>query len=223
MLACIARTTEYHQLTHAISSAAVEPDSPADAPSTQVPLDLQSTAHLLARARAGHEEALAIVLRRCLPALRRWARGRLPAAARDLLETEDLVQETVLRVLSRLSTFEPRHAGALQAYLRQAILNRIRDEARRVRRRPTPVELADEYVDAGESPLERALGRERVEQYDAALQRLTPGQREAIVARIELQCSYQEIAVAMGKPSADAARVAVVRALYRLHEEMRRA
>jgi DNA-directed RNA polymerase specialized sigma24 family protein len=46
--------------------------------------------------------------------------------------------------------------------------------------------------------------------------------RAAIVARIELQHSYAEVASALGKPTANAARVAVVRALDRLIREMDR-
>ena len=46
--------------------------------------------------------------------------------------------------------------------------------------------------------------------------------REAIVARIELQQSYEEIAVALGKPTANAARAAVTRALARLIDELDR-
>jgi len=37
---------------------------------------------------------------------------------------------------------------------------------------------------------------------------------------VELRYSYQELAVALGKPSADAARVAVARAVYRLAREI---
>ena len=37
---------------------------------------------------------------------------------------------------------------------------------------------------------------------------------------MELQQSYAEMALALGKPSADAARMAVVRALSRLIEEL---
>ena len=44
--------------------------------------------------------------------------------------------------------------------------------------------------------------------------------REAIIARVELQQSYDEIAIALGKPSADAARMAVVRALKNLLKAM---
>ena len=40
----------------------------------------------------------------------------------------DLTQETNTSFTERMDAFEPRHEGALQAYLRQAVVNRIRDE-----------------------------------------------------------------------------------------------
>ena len=181
---------------------------------------LETTMNLLAKARKGDGQAVELLFERCLPALRRWARGRLPSYARDLADTQDLVQETVLHTLNKLESFEPRHQGALQAYLRQAVANRIRDEIRRVTRRPVPEELGDGHVDPGPSPLEHAIGREGMERYEAALQKLRPKDREAIVARMELQQSYEEIAVALGKTNANAARVAVTRAIARLIEQM---
>ena len=45
---------------------------------------------------------------------------------------------------------------------------------------------------------------------------LRPADREAIIARLELQQSYEEVALALGKPSADAARLAVTRAVKAL-------
>ena len=45
--------------------------------------------------------------------------------------------------------------------------------------------------------------------------------REAIIGRVELGLSYQELAEALGKPSAEAARKAAERALLRLAEEMK--
>jgi RNA polymerase sigma-70 factor (ECF subfamily) len=194
---------------------------PAEAAPRVVPLELQSTAELLSRARNGEAGALDVLFGRCVPALRRWARGRLPAAARGLLETEDLVQETVVSVLKRLPEFESRHQGALQAYLRQTALNRIRDVARSVSRRPAEVGLGDRHEAPGASPLEVAIGREALDKYEAALQRLSPKDREAVIARLEFQMTYDEIATAVGKPTANAARIAVVRALYRLTKSMR--
>jgi RNA polymerase sigma-70 factor (ECF subfamily) len=181
---------------------------------------VESTLALLARVRSGDRKALDTLFARCLPPLRRWARGRLPTGARGALDTQDLVQDTVLNALGRLDQFESRHQGAFQAYLRQAVLNRIRDEARRVGRRPPADELSDSQPFAGASPLDIAIGREGVERYEAALLRLRPADREAIVGRLELQYDYQELATILGKPNANAARVAVTRALARLLEQM---
>jgi DNA-directed RNA polymerase specialized sigma24 family protein len=86
-----------------------------------------------------------------------------------------------------MDTFEPRHEGALQAYLRQAVMNRIRDEVRRGMRGPAVTELADDMADRGNaSPLEEVIGREAVDRYEAALALLRPEEREAIVARVEM-------------------------------------
>lgn len=186
------------------------------------PMDVESSAELLVRVRAGDRDALERLLHLYVPALRRWARGRLPRWARDLAETEDLVHDAVLKTFHRLDTFEYRAEGALQAYLRQAVMNRIRDECRRVGRRPAAAPLDDEMPGTDKSPLERAIGTEGVERYEAALLALRQEDREAIVARIEMGYSYAEVAVMLGKPSADAARVAVSRALVRLAEELRR-
>lgn len=184
------------------------------------PNALESTVELLARVRQGDQAALARLITRCLPPLRRWARGRLPSAARGALDTQDLVQDTILNSLRRIDHFDSRHEGAFQAYLRQAVLNRIRDEARRFSRRPPATELTDAYESDAASPLDIAIGREGVARYEAALQRLRPTDREAIIGRIELQHDYQELAVILGKPNANAARVAVTRALARLMEQL---
>ena len=183
------------------------------------PNGLETTVELLARVRKGDRDALDRLIARCLPALRRWARGRLPSAARGVLDTQDLVQDTILSSLRHLDHFESRHEGALQAYLRQAVLNRIRDEARRFGRRPAATELTDSQPSDAASPLDIAIGREGVERYEAALQRLRPADREAIIGRLEMQHDYQELATILGKPNANAARVAVTRALARLMEQ----
>ena len=184
------------------------------------PLDPDTTIELLTRVRAGDLSARDRLIARCLPSLRRWARGRLPTFARDVLDTDDLVQETVVAALGRLDRFEARREGALQAYLRQALANRIKDVIRYRSRRPRQTELPDNAAAAGESPLELAIGRENAELYEEAMLRLRDSDREAIVARIELRYSYEELAVALGKPSPDAARMAVTRAVYRLAHEI---
>jgi RNA polymerase sigma factor (sigma-70 family) len=193
-----------------MASSGAEPSNPAD-----------RTSDLLDRARAGDEDALNQLFARHVPVLRRWASGRLPRWARDIADTTDLVQETVIATLRQLDRFEDRGDGALQAYLRQAVINRIRNEIRRMASRGIRVDVDSQIVDAGVSPHEAALSQQRLELYDAALERLKRDDREAVVARVELGLSYAEIAELLGKPSANAARMAVVRALLRLTDEMR--
>ena len=184
--------------------------------------DGESTVHLIARARAGDTEALERLFSRHLGPLQRWARGRLPKWARDIADTDDLVQDTLAQTFKRIDSFEPRHAGALQAYLRQAVLNHIRNELRRKGRQPQATDVNDIDLVSAESPLENAIGREAVERYEEALQRLTAEDREAIIARVEMGFSYDELAEALGKPTPEAARKAARRALERLAREMER-
>ena len=186
-------------------------------------VDPESTFHLIERARAGDQQALERLFARHLKPLQRWARGRLPKWARDLADTDDLVQETLVQTFKRIEHFEPRRVGALQAYLRQAVLNRIRNELRRKGRQPHATDLDGLEVESVESPLEQAIGREAVERYEGALQRLKAEEREAIIARVEMGYSFEELAEALGKPTPDAARKTAHRALVRLAEEMKRA
>lgn len=184
-------------------------------------MDGESSFDLLNRARAGDPAALDRLIARHLPRLRRWASGRLPARARDRGDTEDLVQETVVQTLRKIGTFVPTREGALQAYLRQAVMNRIRDAIRRAHRRPEATSLDEALPAADASPLEQAIGKEALARYDAALAMLKPAEQEAIIGRIELGYDYEELATVLGKPTSEAARVAVHRAMLRLAEVMR--
>ena len=181
----------------------------------------EPTIELVVRAQTGDRQAVEALLQRSIPQLKRWAHGKLPAAARNTLDTGDLVQETVLHVLRRLDTFEPRHVGAMQAYLRQSVLNRIRDEVRKIGRHPASCELPDDMPSEGPSPLEQAVRAEAVSRYHEALLRLSPRDRELVVARIEAQWSYDEIARHFNMPTPDAARMAVSRALRRLLDSLK--
>ena len=183
---------------------------------SRAPDSASTTVELLARARNGDQRALDQIFAREIPRLTRWARGRLPQWARQGLDTDDLVQETVVETLKRINVFEHRGDAALQAYLRQAVMNRIRNEIRRERRHPSLHELGSNARAADVSPLETLIGKETVEAYDLAMEQLEPREREAIIGRVELDLSYRELAEALGRPSPDAARMAVGRALLKL-------
>jgi RNA polymerase sigma-70 factor (ECF subfamily) len=198
------------------------PPPPSAGPPDDPGGDSESTFHLIDRARTGDRDAVERLFARHLAPLRRWARGRLPNWARDLADTEDLIQDALLQTFRRIDVFEVRGSGALQAYLRQAIVNRVRDELRRRARRPERTALDSEELESILSPLEPAIGREAVETYQQALKRLTPEDREAIVGRIEMGYSYEELAQVLGRPSPEAARKAAQRAVVRLVEIMER-
>ncbi len=194
-----------------------EPPPRAEGPSL---LSDEPTIELVLQARAGDRMALEALLERCMPPLKRWAHGRLPAHARGSLDTGDLVQEAALHVLARLDKFEPRHVGAMQAYLRLSVINRIRDEIRRVGRRPEEVEFKDEKPSDATSQLELVIREEAYQRYRDALTRLRPRDREMVVARVEVQWTLSEIAHRFGMASVDAARVAVSRSLKRLTAQL---
>lgn len=175
-----------------------------------------STAALIQKVRDGDASARERLVERYWPKLKAWAHRRLPPAARSLADTDDLVQVTFLRALNHVGSFEPRHEGAFLAWLRQILMNAIRDEIRKAGRRGPHRELDEELPAAGPSPLEAALGRDAVERYDRAFARLGAEQQEAVFLRIEMGFTYEQIAEALEKNSANTARMVVSRALARL-------
>jgi RNA polymerase sigma-70 factor (ECF subfamily) len=185
-----------------------------------MPAELTSTAVLVDRYRDGDLAARDALVERYLPLLSRWAHGRLPRYARAAAETDDLVQVTLLRAIDNLGRFEVRHEGAFLAYLRRIFLNTVRDEIRRYGRTPGLEEAGPEIGDRAPSAVERLLGREKLARYEAALADLPEEHRQAVILRVEFGMSFEEIARALERPSANAARMTVARALARLAERL---
>lgn len=194
---------------------------PSDAPrppagDAGVGTGVESSFDLLIRAKKGDEQAKEKLCALYLTRLSRWAHGRLPASSRGLLETQDIVQDVLIHAIKRVDQFEPRHHGAFRGYLRQTLLNRLRDEGRKAGRSPEVVALDEERATDDPSPLEQAIGREALERYEAALKRLEPRERDIITARVELGFSNPEIAAEFGWRTTGAAQMAVSRALLKL-------
>ncbi len=120
----------------------------------------------------------------------------------------------------KLNTLEVRDAGALQAYLCQALRNRLSDAYRRSHMRAVDTSVKSDLPDREPSPLEHAIGQEALERYEAGLGKLTATDREAIILRVELCYDYDEIGRMLGKSNAASARVTVSRALARLSRAM---
>jgi RNA polymerase sigma factor (sigma-70 family) len=189
-------------------------------PAQSVPTAVGTTADLLVRARAGDGSAETVLFRRYHPILRRLAHGRLPGRARDLKDTDDLVQETLVQAFKRLEHFEYRREGAFLSYLRQILLNQVRMEIRRRKPQPDHAPLGEEHMDGARTPAEDYSWVENLERYDRALKELNEEQREAVILRLELGYSYEEIANILERSSANAARMQVARGLARLAKLM---
>ena len=151
------------------------------------------------------EEGWLRSLRKFVPSLKRWAHGRLPRGLED--DAAAIVEETLLNALERLKDVQPGHKGAIQAYLRQSVMNRIKDRMRAQERR----ERGPSDVDPGES----SLGVDTAH-YGEALQQLNGRDRALIESRLEEHATYEEIATRFSLQSAAAARVAVMRAIRKL-------
>lgn len=176
----------------------------------------ETSLSLLTRAKQGDAVAIEALMGRYLARLQRWASGRVPSGARSLLDTDDVVQDALMNTLRRLEDFTPRHDGALMAYLRQAVANRIRMELRRKHPVPDGSVEPDALASALPSPFESVVGRDAFARYEQALAQLDEDDRAAVIGRFEMGFSYDALARALQRPSSEAARKAVERAVRRL-------
>lgn len=190
----------------------------AHLPGSDGSLTLGDTALLLEQVRAGDETALRNLVELYRPLLERWASGRLPSHARGLVDTVDLVHVCLIRVLGRLDQIEATQPGAFLAYLRRSLLNQLRNEIRAASSRPRG-ETVSRDADIVAS-VEEEVGSETLAAYEGALGRLPEEDQVAVILRVEFRLRYQEIAEALGRPSADAVRKQVTRALIRLADLM---
>src|SRR5262249_52464349 len=96
---------------------------------TNVALD--STVELVDQVKKGDRAAPEILLARHRRALKPIVHHRLPAYVRSMTDTDDVVQDVLVKTVGRLRYFESRNPMAFLAYLRRAVVNRIVDEVRR--------------------------------------------------------------------------------------------
>jgi RNA polymerase sigma-70 factor (ECF subfamily) len=121
-------------------------------------------------------------------------------------EAQDLTQEVFLRVFRTLKTFRSAE-GSFGTWLARVARNLLIDHYRRTRqeRVTDPIEeqlsvLEDKGATASERPDHAVAGREASEILQAALQKLSPDLREAVILRDLQEMEYREIAEVLGIP-----------------------
>lgn len=120
-------------------------------------------------------------------------------------ESQDLTQEVFLRVFRTLKTFRSAE-GSFATWLARVTRNLLIDHYRRTRHDRATDSIEDqlptlEQQGAGDTRPDHALaGREASEILQAALQKLSPDLREAVILRDLQEMEYREIAEVLGIP-----------------------
>lgn len=171
---------------------------------------------------AGSPPRFLETLTRLLPRLLAWARGRLPPHARRQADTEDFVQDAAVGALRNYEQIESTGEPGLWVYLRNSVLNRIRDETRRSARGEVALTITDSRPDPAPTPDRNLEAREERRRFQAALDRLSAEDQALIIGRVELHLTCEELARVLGSGSPGAIRAASKRALLRLAREMDR-
>jgi len=184
-------------------------------------LPLDATFDLITRVRSGDQDAWATLISRFVRPLKQLGHSRLRGHARGMTDTDDVVQDALINTFKRIDRLDCRNHGALFAYLRRAVLNRIVDAARRSSRLTSDEEALAGAQDHGPSPLDRLLEREDGRRYRAALAQLSRRDRTLILLRLRHRLPYSEVAERLGLSTPDAARMASMRALCRLAEVLK--
>ncbi len=193
----------------------------------------------IARAIGGDATALNALIERVHPQVTRLVHEELQRSFRrhhrwilPLFSTSDFVQDVMIQVLRGLPAFEGDEA-ALSRYLATAVSHRLIDAvrhheaARRVdHRRAEPgddVELGELGPHDEQTPFLRASLSEQLDVFRAALETMTPIDRQLIDLRLVQELEFDAIAARLEFASGNSARKAFGRAHARLAVKLRAA
>ncbi len=165
---------------------------------------------LVAAARDGDSDAFELLVRRHQGAVYGLALRMLGSEA----DAQDAAQDSFVQAWEALAAF--RGDSAFATWLYRIVTNRCLNII--AKRRPTD-ELSDDHANVRDDPAEAAMGRERMHAVAAAVLRLGPEQRAALVLREFQDLSYDEIARILGVSLA-AVKGRIHRARLQLVEEL---
>jgi RNA polymerase sigma-70 factor (ECF subfamily) len=186
--------------------------------------DESASLDLVARIRGGDDAAWDELYRRYHDQLLFTVRVRMGSGLRAVLQSEDVFQSVAIDALTALRKFEYRGPGSLERFLKQMVLNKIRDRAKAfgAAKRSGRHELAEGALDrlaAGEGQGVDYYEAEVYDRLERAVARLPDEMREVLVLRRIEGLSSLEVAERLGKSDA-AVRQIASRALARLATSM---
>jgi len=185
-----------------------------------VPDDQGLTEQLVARIKAGDQDAWNDLYGRYRDRLLVAIRSRLGVRIRERMESEDVLQSVVRDALVELDRFEWRGGGSLQRFLNVMINHKIGNQARKIQaqKRAGEVPLKESAMAPAGGQLSYT-NRPLYERLERCLQQLPPEMREVVLLRKVEGLSSKDAAEAMGKSDA-AVRKLYSRAVAQLQELM---
>jgi RNA polymerase sigma-70 factor, ECF subfamily len=196
--------------------------------------DSNATLQLLEAAAGGDQAALALLLERHRPFLRRVVARRLDRRLVGRVDLSDVVQETHLDVCRQLPSYLRRRPMPFRLWLFRTAYQRISKTHRRhlraarrdiSREAPMPdessIRLADWLVDGGLSPDDQLRQQELADGVRAVLALLPATDREVVLLRNLDGLSNHEAAEVLGIQP-EAAKKRYTRALVRLQSLLKR-
>jgi RNA polymerase sigma-70 factor (ECF subfamily) len=160
---------------------------------TDVALDTdeRTDLDLIARWKAGDQRAATLLVERHAAALARFASS---VGARG--EVDEVVQDTFVRAFASIDGF--RGESSLRTWLFTIARRLLLDRRRSERRRGEQVEVHEGDVSTDYDALDAVVAEETQHRLRAAMERLTPTQREVFSLRVGEGMSYKEIADSVG-------------------------
>jgi len=186
--------------------------------------------HLVCR---GDRHALGVLFDRYYELVRKVARHRLGRGLRQLMDSNDVLQETFVHATRNFDRFEPRGNGCLFNWLARIAETTImgiakyfrackRDTGRALSAEDDLEQHGIEVSDRGPSPSECLAAREEARLVERCVWSLPAHYRDIIILRDYAGQSWKVIADAHGRPSEAAARMMHAKAIVELHKELRR-
>ena len=200
--------------------------------------DLCRTFDLVRCAQSGDRHALEVLMERYYDRVEGLVRIRLGSRLRGLLESGDILQETLIAALERFERFEMRDEGSLIHWLGKLAEHKITDAAefhaaaKRDPDRCRPLlkgpsgdqstTLIIDLADHESSPSEHAVFAEESALLESCIANLREDYRELILLRNYAGCSWEAVARESGRPSPAAARMMHTKAMIALGKMMHR-
>jgi RNA polymerase sigma-70 factor (ECF subfamily) len=182
--------------------------------------------HVLRRAAHGDTHAAGVLVGRYSEQLRLAVRSRLGSTLRTRVDTEDVVQATLVRAIANLSTLEYRGEKAFFSWLTSVadreigLLARHHSAQKRTATREQRLEDAGPLAIDQTTASQAAMRNENRRRLEFAMLRLEEDERVAIRSRSYEGLSFQEIADRLALPDAESARTLYRRALRSLGRHM---